>query len=95
LLELTKVGYPQPSGFHTWIGMQLVNSTWRWIDGTIVNYSHWGFDSPWPNDGACALIFSDNLSSEPEHEWETYWDNYLSCTTRMRTGVCKKPAILR
>uniref|UniRef100_A0A914CDL3 C-type lectin domain-containing protein n=1 Tax=Acrobeloides nanus TaxID=290746 RepID=A0A914CDL3_9BILA len=54
---------------NVWIGIYLDNSTltWKWTDGSFVDYTNWGFERPFPGDGCGILVNSQ-------------WPNYCNTT---------------
>ncbi|CAJ0601380.1 unnamed protein product [Cylicocyclus nassatus] len=81
----------------TWIGLKQENGSnrkfWTWTDGTKVDYLAWAPNQP-DNFGtgeSCTQIFADRCVNENTYPYQKW--NDVSCTTMMRSFVCKKAAL--
>ncbi|KAH7708015.1 CLEC-50 protein, partial [Aphelenchoides avenae] len=76
-----------------WIGLTDAAElgTFRWSDGTPLDYEHWATARPQSIGYSCGQIFPDYLIGYTPDPFYNHWDNQ-ACNLDMRGFVCKKLA---
>uniref|UniRef100_A0AC34R2B6 C-type lectin domain-containing protein n=1 Tax=Panagrolaimus sp. JU765 TaxID=591449 RepID=A0AC34R2B6_9BILA len=75
----------------TFIGLQYVNSEWKWVDGTDLDYENWGPNRPqYPANAKAdgALVYPDGIADYPP-TWSQKWDD-TTFDLLLNRFVCKK-----
>src|SRR6185437_8406115 len=67
--------------------------TYKWLDGTPFDYSHWASGEPSCGGEACTVFYSDNCDGLTSPPGNGFW-NDGTCSTLSTPYICKKPAIL-
>uniref|UniRef100_A0A914CTP5 C-type lectin domain-containing protein n=1 Tax=Acrobeloides nanus TaxID=290746 RepID=A0A914CTP5_9BILA len=79
---------------HVWIGLTDKNNNgdYEWSDGSPFNYQLWAHP---PTNGQCAVLVADQDTSYQQlgSNFFQHWDP-ISCSTNVRSFICKKPAIV-
>uniref|UniRef100_A0A8R1I0U1 C-type lectin domain-containing protein n=1 Tax=Caenorhabditis japonica TaxID=281687 RepID=A0A8R1I0U1_CAEJA len=74
-----------------WIGLQLsATGSWKWADGSLLNYTNWSPNQPVPGQ-ACAQMITDHfLNTYNLGKWESY-----ECSSTSASYICQRAASMQ
>lgn len=98
-LDITASGIPMQwtTGHYDagmWIGLTDAAEvgTFRWSDGSSLDYDQWAPNVPNSIGPSCGFIFSDHMVGANPDPSYNHWDNWYCDNFSIRGFVCKKPA---
>ncbi|CAJ0601324.1 unnamed protein product [Cylicocyclus nassatus] len=80
----------------TWIGLRWADYSnsedWLWTDGTKAEFLAWAPNEPSGGNERCVELLSDRMVEPERALWYHKW-NDMPCSDKIRSYVCKKPAL--